>query len=270
MIQGLATVRENTILSTLSYRSRGRRVVESRLLLLECPELAVSARPGQFVMVVCGEKCTLPRPFSIHRIQDRKTIVLFFNVWEDGKGSEWLAQRHPGDTVAVFGPLGNSFTVIPASKRLLLVAGGVGIAPLGFLAEQATTEGHAVTVLVGARTSGQLYPERLLPPGIRTVLATEDDTEGEQGLVTDLLPAYTGEADQVFACGPADMYRDIYRRRQELGLTGKTVQVSLETGMACGRGVCYGCTVKTINGPRQVCQHGPVFDMDEVLWDELR
>ncbi len=269
-MQALAAVRENNILSALSYRSRGRRVVESRLLLLECPEIAAVAQPGQFIMVVCGEKCTLPRPLSIHRVRDRKAIALFFNVWEDGRGTEWLAQRRSGDTVAVFGPLGNSFTIAPASRQLLLVAGGVGIAPFGFLAERAIAEGRKVTALVGARTSGQLYPERLLPLGAEVVLATEDGTEGKKGLVTDLLPAYTGKADQVFACGPADMYRDMHLRQQELGLAGKPVQVSLETGMACGRGVCYGCTIKTAHGPRQVCQHGPVFSLDDVLWDELR
>ncbi len=270
MILSQVAVRENSILSTLSYRSRGRRVIESRLLLLECPELAATAQPGQFIMVDCGEKCTLPRPFSIHRILDRRTIALFFNVWEDGRGTEWLAQRRAGDTISIFGPLGNSFTIAPASRHLLLVAGGVGIAPLGFLAERALAEGRAVTALVGARTSGQLYPELLLPSGAEVVLATEDGTAGEKGLVTGLLPAYADKAGQVFACGPADMYRDMYTRRQELGLTGNQVQVSLEMGMACGRGVCYGCTIRTVHGPRQVCQHGPVFSLDDVLWDELR
>ncbi len=86
-------------------------------------------------------------------------------------------------------------------------------------------------------------------------------------MITDLLPGFVDWADQVFACGPMSMYRDMVRQKQELKLEGKPVQVSLEVRM--GRGVCYGCTVKTKGGLKQVCQDGPVFDLDDVLWDEL-
>ena len=87
-------------------------------------------------------------------------------------------------------------------------------------------------------------------------------------MVTELLPDHIDWADQVFVCGPMPMYVDMYRRRQEL-LKGKPAQISLEVRMGCGLGICYGCTVKTRSGLRQVCRDGPVFDLDDIIWDEL-
>ncbi len=89
-------------------------------------------------------------------------------------------------------------------------------------------------------------------------------------MVIELLsPEIVSWADQIFACGPMAMYRDMALRKQELKLEGKPVQVSLEVNMGCGRGVCYGCTVKTRKGLKQVCRHGPVFNLEDILWDEL-
>jgi dihydroorotate dehydrogenase electron transfer subunit len=89
-------------------------------------------------------------------------------------------------------------------------------------------------------------------------------------MVLDLItPEVIKWADQVFACGPTAMYRDMASRKKELGLTAKSVQVSLEARMGCGRGVCYGCTVRTQTGLKQVCKDGPVFELDDIIWDEL-
>jgi len=101
------------------------------------------------------------------------------------------------------------------------------------------------------------------------VAATEDGSLGEKGLVTDLLPRFAEQADQVFACGPLPMLRDMFKRQKELKLEDKPVQVSLEVRMGCGVGVCYGCTVKTKDGLKQVCKDGPVFELDKILWGEL-
>jgi len=88
-------------------------------------------------------------------------------------------------------------------------------------------------------------------------------------MITDFLPDFAGRADQIFACGPAEMYYDMALRKKELKLGGKPAQISLEIRMGCGLGVCYGCTVKTKNGLKQVCQDGPIFDLDEIIWDEF-
>ncbi|MFC1928923.1 dihydroorotate dehydrogenase electron transfer subunit, partial [Chloroflexota bacterium] len=195
---------------------------------------------------------------------DNKVALLFSVV---GKGTAWLSQRKAGDNIDIFGPLGNGFSVSPDSRNLLLVAGGIGIAPLFFLAQQALSQGCSVTLLYGTRTEHR-YPENLLPTGIKLAAATEDGTMGKKGSITDLLPDYVEWADQIFACGPIPMYHDMYIRREKL-LKAKPVQVSLEVRMGCGRGLCYGCTIKTKSGLKKVCQDGPVFDLDDVLWDKL-
>jgi dihydroorotate dehydrogenase electron transfer subunit len=167
----------------------------------------------------------------------------------------------------IFGPLGNGYTTHPDSKHLLLVAGGIGIAPLAFLAQQAPKRGCSATLLLGAQTAAQLCPKNLLPSKVKLIIATEDGTTGKRGVVTDLLPDFISWADQVFACGPISMYQTMATQRQKL-LKTKPVQISLEVRMGCGLSVCYGCTVKTRSGLKQVCKDGPVFNLDDILWDK--
>lgn len=267
MIQVLATVISNEKVVPGMERLGARTVLSRRLMWLRCLEIAREAKPGQFVMVRCGEGCILPRPFSIHQVKGNN-IALFFAVWEDGKGTGWLSQRQKGDTIELLGPLGNGFAIYPTTGNLLLVAGGVGIAPLYFLAQEALRRGCSVTLLYGTGTERR-YPENLLPAGIKVVAATEDGAVGRKGRVTDLLADFIDQADQVFACGPMAMYHDMALKRQELKLKGKPVQVSLEVRMGCGRGICYGCTLKTDDGLKLVCQHGPVFDLNSIIWDRL-
>jgi len=240
-----------------------------RLIWLEFPAIASIAQPGQFVMVRCGEESLLRRPFSIHQMADKAKLALLFAVV--GKGTHWLAQCKAGDSIDLFGPLGNGFSIQPASKNLLLVAGGIGIAPLYSLASSASKEGYSITILSGARTLIQLYLKEYQYQSIKAefVMATEDGTTGEKGVITNLIPKYIEWADQIFACGPMPMYRDMVLRKQELGLEGKSVQVSLEVRMGCGLGVCFGCTVKTKSGLKQVCKDGPIFDLEDIIWDEL-
>lgn len=219
-------------------------------------------------MVHCGGGCTLARPLSIHAVNG-ETIALYFNVLEDGKGTQWLAQRKVDDRISLYGPLGNGFRINGDSFNLLLVAGGIGIAPLRFLAQEALRGGRAVTLLMGAGTASQLYPRNLLPSGIIEIAETiEDGSAGKKGMVTSLLPDYIGWADEVFACGPVPMYRAMAITYRHF-LKDKPVQVSLEVRMGCGLGFCYACTVKTTGGLKQVCKDGPVFNLDEIVWDKL-
>jgi dihydroorotate dehydrogenase electron transfer subunit len=232
---------------------------------LDCPSIASQARPGQFVMVRCGEgiEYQLRRPLSIHQREGDK-ISLLFNVV--GMGTQWLSERRGGQKIDLLGALGNGYSIYPDVKNLLLVAGGIGIAPLVFMANEAINKGKRVTLLMGASTADQLYPSRLLPAGVRLVTATEDGSAGEKGMITDLLPDFAGEADQLFACGPLPMYKTMAGME---GLKDKPAQISLEVRMGCGLGICYACTVKTRDGLRQTCKDGPIFNLDEMLWDEL-
>lgn len=248
-------------------RARIRSVSEpaprTRLLWLEAPGMPGPAAPGQFVMVRCGEgpEPLLRRPLSIHGADSRGGLALLFEAV--GRGTSWLADRAPGDLVDVIGPLGNGFTIPDGCREMLLVAGGIGIAPLAYLAETAAAAGRTVRLLQGARTASRLCPLPAGLPEAAVVRLTDDGSCGGKGLVTDLLNEFAARADAVFACGPAAMYRAMADLEC---LRGKPVQLSLEERMACGLGACYGCTVKTKGGPRQVCRDGPVFEMSGILW----
>lgn len=254
MIQELATVTANN-----------EPMPRAHLLWLEASRIASQAKPGQFVMVRCGEKgeYQLRRPLSIHQREGNKIALLFSVV---GGGTQWLSQRQPGDRLDLLGPLGNGFTINPESKNLLIVAGGIGIAPLYCLASSASKEGRSVKMLLGAQTAVSLYLKNYPPIKATFVLMTEDGSEGEKGIITNVISKYIGWADQTFACGPPAMYRAMAKMPE---LKTKPTQISLEVRMGCGLGVCYGCTVKTRSGLKQVCKDGPIFELDDVLWEEL-
>ncbi|OGO00883.1 MAG: hypothetical protein A2Y58_01450 [Chloroflexi bacterium RBG_13_51_52] len=237
------------------------------LFRLEAPEIAREAKPGQFVMVRCAKETILPRPFSVHAVNGKEIALLFSVV---GKGTGWLSLKKKGDTLDIFGPLGNGYTINESSKNLLLVAGGMGIAPLRFLAEVAAAQGKKVTIIMGARSgecllpvtpSQSLFDKGMLPANFQCINATEDGSEGFKGLATQLIPHYLKGIDQIFACGPVAMYKTMVKMPE---LKGKDVQLSLEIMMGCGTGVCYGCSIRTRGGLKQVCKDGPVFGMGEV------
>ena len=236
-------------------------------LKVESPEMSSSAFPGQYVMLTCdrGAQRLLRRPISIHRISGGVLELLYAVV---GAGTEWLSQRQAGEKLDILGPLGTGFQIQPASKNLLLVAGGIGAAPLVYLAEQGLKTGKNVTLLAGARSANQLIPSSMLPAKVAVKIATEDGSAGTKGFVTALLPDYVKPADQVFICGPLPMFKAIAANYAGF-FTGKSVQVSLEVRMGCGLGFCYACTIKTTQGLKQVCKDGPVFEMNDVLWSDL-
>lgn len=233
------------------------------LVWLDAPEIAQRARPGQFVMARCAEDHDhlLRRPLSIHKTDGSGGVALLFELV--GRGTSWLSQRDPGDLVDLIGPLGNGFVVDADTRNLFLVAGGIGIAPLALLAQEASRQGKKVTMLQGAQTASLLCPRDQMPPGSIVDSCTDDGSSGRRGLVTSLVDEYVGEADQVFACGPVSMYKAMAGLDC---LRGRSVQVSLEERMACGLGACYGCTVKTTKGQKQVCHDGPVFELSDIIW----
>jgi dihydroorotate dehydrogenase electron transfer subunit len=276
---------------SLASLTTSREVIPGiHLIWLESPDIASTAQPGQFVMVRCGEdnELLLRRPLSIHQVDTTKTkLALLFNVV--GKGTLWLSQRKAGDSIDLFGPLGNGFSIKPNSKNLLLVAGGMGIAPLHFLAERAKSQGYMVHFHEAVNTAGQLMLDALSPRYVRvpysgapaaaalygradTIAGTASTADGSafiKGLATVCVPGLADWADQIFACGPVPMYKAMAQMKE---LKEKPVQVSLEMRMGCGLGVCYGCTVKTRSGLKQVCKDGPVFelsDLTDINWDEL-
>ena len=240
---------------------------------IEAPDIAVAAQPGQFITVRCGD-FPLRRPFSVHQVSSRE-IALLFKV--TGKGTLWLSQQQKRDRIDILGPLGRGFSIEPGARNLLLVAGGIGIAPLVFLMQYAVSQ-HQITLIHGASTAAQLYTERSQPTaisyqGVQFVPVTEDGSMGKKGMATDILPDFLDRADQVYACGPADMYKamaEMSSRTKPSNLKLRKCQLSLEVRMGCGFGACYSCTINTKKGLKQVCRDGPVFELDDIIWQEVR
>jgi dihydroorotate dehydrogenase electron transfer subunit len=258
-----------------SISSNAEVIPGAHLMWIEAPDIAPAAQAGQFVTVRC-EGFTLRRPFSIHqsrfdRDSGKREIALLFKV--AGKGTLWLSQRKAGERIDIFGPLGKGFTIAPESRNLLLVAGGIGIAPLAFLAQQVSSQ-HQVTLIHGARTAAQLCYDSCHLSGIdhqrvQFIPVTEDGSASQKGKATDILPDYLDWADQLYACGPVDMYKTISLTANSRQLTARKCQVSLEVRMGCGFGACYGCTIDTKEGPKLVCRDGPVFELGDIIWPEV-
>jgi dihydroorotate dehydrogenase electron transfer subunit len=262
-----------------AVRSRQELCPDVFLLWLDAPGIAAAARPGQFVAIRCADRM-LRRPFSIHRVGSSSSssaresgggVAIVFRAV--GAGSRWLSQQSVGERLDILGPLGNGFSIERGARRLLLVAGGIGIAPLLFLALEAA-KNHEVTLVHGARAAAGLYPLPEMPMNVTLVTLTEDGSVGEKGTVVDVLPRLLDTADQVVACGPVGMYRtmasDCLSLPEATAAKLRRCQVSVEVRMGCGIGACYACTIATRQGPKKVCLDGPVFALGEVEWDSVR
>ena len=240
----------------------------AHLLWIEDPDIARVAHPGQFVMVRCDD-LLLRRPLSIHRVAGNQVAFLFNVV---GKGSHWLSRLRRGDTVDVLGPLGRGFDINSTARNLLLLAGGIGIAPLIFLAERALPQ-HRVVLVHGVRMSRQLYLQPL-PEKVEFVPVTEDGSMGRAGVISEVVSEFLDGADHLYACGPLEMYKAMTGMVVGEGGANKFkvehCQVSLEVRMGCGIGACYGCSVPTRKGQKRVCADGPVFDLRDIIWEEIK
>jgi dihydroorotate dehydrogenase electron transfer subunit len=243
---------------------------DAHLLTVGAPFPVVQhLRSGQFFNIGCrfpeALDPLLRRPYSVYRA-DPFAATLTFLVRPFGRGSAWLSQRTVGETLDFLGPLGNSYTFERRAQRVLMLAGGVGVAPLVMLSDEAVARGLDVVFVMGAATEAGLLPASELPGSVEYVVATDDGSRGHHGLATEVLAAYVGWADQVFACGPEAMYRTLRDVINPLRVNGKPpVQISVERGMACGLGACLGCVVETTHGMLASCVKGPVFDLDVVL-----
>ena len=282
-------------------RLTAAELVESREILpgqwlqaYHAPELASGSRAGQFVHVRPGDLSgmVLRRPFSLNTTDPATGIVtIHFRVI--GRGTDWFTRLRTGDSIDMLGPLGRPVEVDPRSQHLLLIAGGLGIAGVRMLADDAIRAGRRVTLLFGAASAREVYPSNLLPDEVEYIVATDDGSLGHAGFVTDLIPAYEAWADQAFACGPAPMLKVLANlaagRQQRLGVAklgrkrgaGKGapvgsaaarrkafLQVSMEQHMGCAVGACLGCVVMAASGPPlRVCREGPVFAAEELDWE---
>lgn len=251
-------------------------------LTIVSPEIGEQARPGQFVSIRLREDSAqiLRRPFSVYRMHKQggwaSTIEIVFDI--RGAGTRYLSQLRAHSTIDIVGPTGRGFVMPKRRAHCLLVGGGIGAAPLFFLADELRNEGHRVDFIMGARNSGLL----LNPIDVRRLasvyrMTTEDGSQGDRGRVTDVL-AETMErcgTEVVYACGPHPMLATV----SEICAERETpVQVAVEELMACGYGACMSCVVpvrrpvKRGEDPEdavvyaRACTDGPVFNGASVVW----
>ena len=220
--------------------------------------------PGQFVEVrVDNSPSTfLRRPISINFV-DRDANELWLLVAAIGEGTRHITTLKPGDTLNCVLPLGNGFTMPKSSSdRVLLVGGGVGVAPLLYMGAEMKRNGIEPTFLLGARSSADLLEIDLFRRYGRVCITTEDASEGEKGFVTN--HSVLGEKfDMIATCGPKPMMVAVARYAYKAGVE---CEASLENMMACGLGACLCCVEKTTEGNLCVCKEGPVLNIKKLLW----
>ena len=260
-------------------------------------EIAKAAKPGQFVdiRISDGYEPLLRRPFGVHKVKGKIFEILYEVV---GNGTQTLSQKKAGECLDILGPLGNGFSIIrkiekQENLKTILVAGGMGVAPLTLLAKE--LKKHKPVVLIGAKTKSHITCEAEFKKlGCDVKIATDDGSRGFKGYVSDLLehllstiPAAGGFASggdyrlsTIYACGPRQMLKEICRIAKEHGLPA---QISLEEHMSCGVGACLGCVVKVRSQKvpacrqagkvktefeyKRVCKEGPVFDAQGIIWE---
>ena len=250
------------------------RIVERRaiadntyMLWMSAPAVSRGARPGQFVMVrpTDGFDPFLGRPFWIHRLRDGEHGEEFAVLVEVvGRATALLARATSGGMVGVLGPLGRPAALSPGVRNLLLIGEGIGLAPLIWLADEEIARGRNVTLLLGARDGGRLYPLELLAPELELAIATEDGAHGRPGDVAELVGEYAGWADQIVACGPDTLYRRLAASLRNL-LWRRPCLALLQPPLPCGTGLCGDCAVATRRqGVKLVCRDGPAFDLRSI------
>ena len=220
--------------------------------------------PGQFVEVrIDGSPSTfLRRPISINYV-DRSLNELWLLVATVGEGTKALARLQAGDLLNCVLPLGNGFTPAKPGEKVLLIGGGVGVAPLLYMGAEMQKSGIEPTFLLGAKTAQDLLMLDEFKKFGRVYMTTEDGSAGEQGFVTNHSILTQESFDRISTCGPTPMMKAVARLAKEKGID---CEVSLENLMACGLGACLCCVEKTTEGNVCVCKDGPVFNIQSLLW----
>lgn len=258
----------------LNHRKLGE---DYHALTIVAPEIAEEARPGQFVNLrPAGDRAfILRRPFSIYRVHRRGAVTATIEVVFDvrGPGTAWLGSLRRHDPIDVVGPVGRGFSIPTRQHSCLLVGGGVGATPLFFLGDELLAAGKRVDILWGASTASRLVntieAKRL---GATAVFLTEDESEGERGIVTDRLPGVIERCgtEVIYACGPHGMLAAVTRLAVQHQVP---VQVAMEELMGCGIGICMTCVTPVYNregtevNHLRTCMEGPVFNGARIAWE---
>lgn len=236
------------------------------LLKLTDSEPLPEMLPGQFVEVKVegSPKTFLRRPISINYV-DREANQLWLLIQTVGEGTHQLAKLKAGDTLNIVFPLGNGFSPVQKDgEKVLLVGGGVGVAPLLNYGKTLKEAGANPVFLLGARSKADLLEQDMFKSIAPVYVTTEDGSEGEKGFVTQHSLLASERFDRISVCGPKPMMVSVARYAKANGIP---CEVSLENMMACGLGACLCCVEKTVKGNVCVCKEGPVFPTDQLTWD---
>ena len=217
-------------------------------------------KPGQFVQIALPG-FYLRRPISVCDWQaaEEGTLDLIYKVV--GHGTEAMSAMQPGQELDIRPGLGNGLDVEAAGEKPLLIGGGVGVPPMYGLCKALLAAGKKPSVVLGFNTESEVFwKEEFEQLGVAVTVTTVDGTMGVKGFVT---AAMDGDFDYVYTCGPEPMFKAIYKVLDEKGVSG---QFSFEERMACGFGVCMGCSCKTKYGSKRICKDGPVLVNEEIIW----
>ena len=225
-------------------------------LTVDAPELAEIAQAGQFVQVKISEDFTLRRPLGIASTFGGR-VKIFYRVV--GRGTKTLSAKKAGEYLSILGALGKGFS--PREGKVLLVGGGMGLAPLLLAAEKFSAD-----VLMGGRNQGEVlfWQKEFKPHADKIFITTDDGSYARKGFAVDLLPDILAAENYsaILTCGPEIMMRGVAKLAHEKNLP---CEVSFEKRMACGLGACLSSSIDTVNGRKKVCKDGPIFDAKEVF-----
>lgn len=236
-------------------------------LVFESARLSKKVLPGQFMNIQIEDQTDpfLRRPFSYYRVNGKKVEILYEIL---GRGTGMLARKKKGETLQVLGPLGKPFVQEIGKRKRVLVAGGIGVPPLVYLAENLPVGARRAVplLLIGCHAKSEALPKsELRKIKAKIMYATEDGSYGVKGFVTAALEKVVRENDPrllfIQTCGPHPMMAAVMKLARQYGIEG---EASMDETMACGVGACLGCMVKTKDGYKTSCVDGPVFGFTEL------
>lgn len=255
------------ILKIKSNKKIGPKIYKMQLKSSE----KISGKPGQFIHLKINSDSYDPllrRPFSIFDLNSKKNLLtIIYKVC--GKGTQLMKKLKKEDKVEVLESLGNGFSLNKKNENIILLGGGMGIAPLYFLAKEIKDKNN-IKVLLGANNQSKLnfLKNKFSKLEIEVYNATMDGSLGFEGTVIELLnnkKINKDKIDYIYSCGPTKMLKELQSLVKNQNIEA---EASLEERMGCGVGVCLSCTVKTTNGNMRACKEGPVFPLKEVIFNE--
>ena len=236
------------------------------ILRVENKEAAEVSKPGQFFMLKTKAVSSfLRRPISLHYC-DKKNGILEFLFEVKGKGTEEFSKLKKDDFLNIQGPLGNGFNTELENQKIAIIGGGMGTAPLKFLAEQLSLK-NDVTLFLGIRSSEYskiINSFKTIISDKNILVSSDNGTIGFKGNSVELFKETlkNKDFDKVFACGPEKMLEVLHKTTSQNNIF---LDISLEERMACGVKACVGCSIKTLQGMKKICFDGPVFNADQIL-----